>query len=700
MTPATFAWRKATQLGPFSPKLLAPGRAARVTLGVVLPLIVGWQVGHLDYGAYVALGALSAGIASFQGATRSRVAVVLLASLGMALSTFVGSVAAASTPWLLVPIVALWGYMTGLAVCFDARWSAAVLQWSVALLIAVGLPQTPSEAALRAGLVLAGGLLQTILVAAAWTLRPGRVERTALATSYRDLAKYASDIARGSSDPPPPRSFPARAAVEDPNPLLAHSLRLLYIDLVEEAERVRSSLAALAAQVHEHAGDAGDLRTFMAQAAAVLTQIADALLAEGSEREIALRNLGQRLEHPIIVENATWRWSGEGLLGQLRAIARMIAELDAPPPAVAKQHANDSQTAPRIQNTVASLLATLRANVTTTSEAGRHALRLAVVAALTEAFVQATGLYQGRWATLTIFLVLKPDYASTLYRGSQRALGTVVGAALGALAVLLAHHSEGAWIAAAGISVAIAYAVFDASFLIFSVFLTMFIVVLLVMIGMPALSTAEARIYETFIGAAFALIAYMIWPTWQRATAAEKFARLIDAHRQYATALLAAFAYPGSVEPAALRALQSAALRARSDAEAAATRLADEPAGGQFTSEATQLVIAAVARLAHAELALHALILTGNGPFAAKGLATETATRVDALKSAVDDAMSRIAAGLRTLHASAPIPALRTVYGELATDAALRDTPLVAIVDRLVDATNTLDTVVRDRLPA
>ena len=478
--------------------------------------------------------------------------------------------------------------------------------------------------------------------------------------------------------------------------MLARDLRLLYIDLVEETERIRASLAALAVQVRQHAGD-GDLRAFMAQAGVVLTQLADAPAGARTDRETALRDVEQRMAHLTIPADATWRWSGEALLGQLRAVARMIAWLDAPQPPVAGSYTTDAE-ASHVRDEFTWSLATLRANVTTASEAGRHALRLALIAALTEAIVQATGLYQGRWATLTIFLVLKPDYASTLYRGFQRALGTAVGAAVGAMVAELAHHSQGVWVAAAGIAIAIAYAVFDASYLLFSVFLTTFIVVLLVMIGIPAVSTAEARIYETFIGAAFALAAYMVWPTWARATASETFSRLIDAHREYTTALLDGFAHSGSVEPAELRALQIAARRARSDAEAAATRLADEPTGGQFTPDMGQLVIAAVARLAHAELALHALILAPDPQTAATDASREGAARVDQLKAAVGEALSRITLALRTLRAPAPIPALRPIYSELSADPALRDTPLVAIADQLVDATNTLDGVVRSRL--
>ena len=52
------AWRKLAQLGPFHWRDVAPWRAARVALGVVVPLGLGWVSGHVDYGAYAALGAL------------------------------------------------------------------------------------------------------------------------------------------------------------------------------------------------------------------------------------------------------------------------------------------------------------------------------------------------------------------------------------------------------------------------------------------------------------------------------------------------------------------------------------------------------------------------------------------------------------------------------------------------------------------
>ncbi len=117
---------------------------------------------------------------------------------------------------------------------------------------------------------------------------------------------------------------------------------------------------------------------------------------------------------------------------------------------------------------------TVRASLGTSSEAGRHALRLAVLAALAEVIAQASGLSHGYWIVLTIFIVLRPDYSSTLYRGLQRAAGTVVGAGLGVATVLLVKVSLTALLCVIAVSLVAAYAVFTVNYLLYAVFLTDF----------------------------------------------------------------------------------------------------------------------------------------------------------------------------------------------------------------------------------
>ena len=694
---ARFQWRKLWQLGPFRWGDAAPRRAVRVAVGVALPLAVGSASGHLDYGAFAALGALPAGFVSFQGVTRSRVTAVAVASAGMAVSTFVGAATAAVAPWLLVPVVMFWGYVAGLADCLGPRRSVAAIQWPVALLIAIGMPLGPTEAALRAGLVLAGGLFQGVLVAVSWAFRRGDPERLALAESYRILAVYASGLAAGHFGPPSSMAFPAAAALTDPNPLLPMTARLYYLDLLEQAERIRTSLAALA----ERAADdpSGALRA-AADAARALDLIAGTLSVGRADRAGRIRELNQLLSSLTVVPGTSWHVAAEALFGQLRAVTESLASHDTVPGRIPASHAVSGPVVPTTQDEVGWAALTLRANLTPSGETGRHAVRLAVVAGLAEVMVEATGLLEGRWVVLTIFLVLKPDYTSTVYRSFQRAVGTAVGAGLGAAAAWLAHSSSGGLIVAAGIAVAAAYALFDVNYVIYSSFLTVFIVILLDILGLPADTTAVARLIDTVIGSAFALIAYSVWPTWEGVTAQEKFAWLVEAHGAYTTALLHSFAHPGQTGPAQLRGLQAAARRARTDAEASSDRLADEPPHPPLTPTVAQTLVAVVTRLAHTELSLHALVppqATATGREEG-GAGDADARRLDAFATAFSTTMISLAEAVRTLQPPGPIPPLRQVQSALRDRPTVLDPRLLQITDNLVDAAHTLEDVLRRHL--
>ena len=214
---------------------------------MITPLVLGLATGHLEYGVYAALGALPAGMVSFQGASRTRVTAVVLAAVGMAVATFTGGVAAYVSGWLLFPAVLIFSYLSGLLATLGPRFQVVGLQWAIQLVIASAIPLPPADAAVRAALVLAGGLWQGALVVASWAVTRGNQERTSLADVYRALADYAEQNCRRTADGPvpPPAAF-GSDAVHDPNPLLRAQERYRFLLLLEQAERIRVSLAALA----------------------------------------------------------------------------------------------------------------------------------------------------------------------------------------------------------------------------------------------------------------------------------------------------------------------------------------------------------------------------------------------------------------------------------------------------------------------
>ena len=113
------------------------------------------------------------------------------------------------------------------------------------------------------------------------------------------------------------------------------------------------------------------------------------------------------------------------------------------------------------------------------------------------------------------------------------------------------------------VSLFAAYSLLAVNYLFFAVFLTDFVVVLLALLGLPADQTAPDRLIATVLGAGLALLAYILWPTWERTQVNEKFARLFRLQCRFAALMLNTYSRPPGEELASARAAKLAARRAR-----------------------------------------------------------------------------------------------------------------------------------------
>src|SRR6202012_2780745 len=127
------------------------------------------------------------------GAARAPPPLALMATdaVGMAVSTFVGSVTGSVT-WIHIAVLCLWGLMAGLLVAVGNRAGAVGTQSIIALVVFGRFSQPADQALGLATLVLAGGLAQVVFLSVVrWPL-PLRQQRAATAAAYRALAALAA----------------------------------------------------------------------------------------------------------------------------------------------------------------------------------------------------------------------------------------------------------------------------------------------------------------------------------------------------------------------------------------------------------------------------------------------------------------------------------------------------------------------------
>ncbi|MFC0082732.1 hypothetical protein ACFFRE_11375, partial [Aciditerrimonas ferrireducens] len=233
---------------------LAFATAARCTLGLLVPLVAGVALGAIGDGVSAAVGALVVGFVSYEGRHRAAERATLLAALGVTLSVLVGALVGGH-PVLLLLVLAVWGLAGGVLGTLGPGPSIASLQAVVALVVFSAIPLGPRAAFVQAAWVLAGSLLQVVLLR---LLRPRHwvgAERRGLAEAYERLARWAAEPTPGP--PPPDQLDVATEALRSPDPRLPPAAVEDLATLLLLAERLRVALAGTSWSARAGTGPAG-----------------------------------------------------------------------------------------------------------------------------------------------------------------------------------------------------------------------------------------------------------------------------------------------------------------------------------------------------------------------------------------------------------------------------------------------------------
>ena len=603
-----------------------PWLAVRNTIGVALPLAVGVELGRISSSPVMSTGALNVALSDSQEPYAQRARRMCAASVLVGFAVFSGSLSGRNT--ISAVLVATVGaFVAGILVALSTAAADLGAVSLVTLLVYEAFPLTADKAVYAGLLALSGGLLQTVLAVAFWPLRRYVPERRALGDLYLELSRAVASPIRATEPPP------ASAQITEAQQALAalnrdHSIEgERYRLLLSQAERMRLSLLALR-RLRTRIGrekptgpEVEILDLYFANCSRILGAIGHSLVAAEPARGVdeylqelqilaeRLRQLGGLPEAPQIAAlRNDARFQMDALTGQLRTAADLATSTTPPGLAAFEQREAARPWSLRLGGT----LATLRANLHLQSAACRHAVRLAVCVAAGVALARGLELPRSYWLPMTIAIVLKPDFAATFSRGVLRLVGTFAGLVLATELFRVLTPGPAAQVAFIAVLMFLMRCFGPANYGILVTAVTALVVLLIAMTGVSPRTVIAARGLNTVAGGAIALIAYWIWPTWERTQVAEAMAQMLDAYRHYFRAIKEAYVRQDAASFRTLERMRRAARLARTNLEASNDRVSAEPGTPEDTVKLLGGMLASSHRLAHALMALEAGIYTSH----------------------------------------------------------------------------------------
>ncbi|MGX4687651.1 FUSC family protein [Streptomyces sp. JNUCC 63] len=567
----------------------APWALARAVLAVLLATLLGLFLDDPLAGAMAGVGAFICGICTLLSPLRHRVVNAFAVALAFSALAVLGALVHDVT-WLFLLLLGVGAFAAG------AWWALGVLPGIRACLALIGLMITGDLSPDRhGGLLMAGWIaVGTGLIVVVQLLPPYgprfAAQRRTLAALYRSLSATSGETPSGTGGPSsvPSRPFTVARQALELLPQFSRPAAAAMFGLLGEAERIRRALQTVGVTVPEPGAED---RAALTAAARVLDGIAGTV-ASGREQRPAdeawatlgswakastaqsPRDLAARLRQAGQLAGR----SAEGRLGDvLEPHVEVPGLYTGSPPAV-------TRTVRR-----------MRAQLHPQSPIFRHAVRLAVGVVIAEVVGRAIGGWgglgisaHGFWVALTTMLVLFPEYGHTIARGWGRAAGAVLGGIL-AWALSLPHWSPTGLAVASVVLAAVSFLTLRTGQLMLNLWLTAWIVFLIHHVGGVPGPTAWARAADTVVGAALAMLIFLLWPTWSTKRLPGLLEEWLRVQERLLPELLTGYGDIGAADRAAVDELRARSRQARERLEAAVRQSRAEPAQHHSSWSSVQL---------------------------------------------------------------------------------------------------------------
>lgn len=175
----------------------------------------------------------------------------------------------------------------------------------------------------------------------------------------------------------------------------------------------------------------------------------------------------------------------------------------------------------------------LKENFSFKSPIFKHAVRLTLAMLLGFGIGTYFSLQNTYWILLTIVVIMRPGYTLTKERSKHRLYGTLIGAAIAAVIVLITQNTY-AYAGLSILSLTMALSFIQKNYRTSSIFVTTSIVFIYALINPDAFEVIQYRIVDTVIGASIAFTAgSLLWPAWESNSINTTIIQTLRANRKY-----------------------------------------------------------------------------------------------------------------------------------------------------------------------
>ena len=591
--PARAFWRSLVR---FEPEKIATEVAVRNTIGFTLAVALGTVLSSPSTGVIAGLGALNVSYSDGRDPYALRARRMLLTALLCGVSVALGAISAHSGI-AATAVAAVWAFAAGMVVALGTAAADLGVVTLVTLVVFAAKPLPPVHALEAAAVAIGGSLIQTLLSLFLWPIRRYQPEERIIAEIYDGLAGIAKSPPQAVNAPPMTKQI---SDAQDSFAPLARDRSMeaeRHVFLLLQAERIRLSvlnLGRLRRRIARHSGGesaAAELGRILDDASSALQLVGPCVLRTTSNCSAVtpMSDSSARITAGLLRLQAVSTAAGDAFFSALIRDARQQSDALRSQILAAAAAASGTGNDPYPADSPVAAVegggkpwrlrfqgwrAKLTANLSFESTVFRHAVRLAICLAVGDTLGRSLSLQRTYWIPMTIAIVLKPDFTSTFSRGVLRIGGTLAGLVLATMLFRYLHVGTVADIALMAVFTLLLRWVGPANYGIFVVAVSSLVVLLIAVTGIAPDNVIAARAMNTAIGGGLALVAYAVWPTWEKTQTRVVLAEMLDAYRAYARAVIGAY---GNEPLAEVERTRVKGRRARSNAEASVGRMGGEP---------------------------------------------------------------------------------------------------------------------------